>query len=376
MAQTGRAAEAATSPAREYAPSREELRRLVAHAILAPSGGNVQAWRFEALPDGRMRCFYDAARAENFLDFAFSASYLALGAAVENIALSAATLGLTTHVELLPPDGSERVCDLRFSQHPPQDVPLELASQIERRCTNRRLGNPKASIAPPSLERMRAAASRCGANLQLVTDPHALAEIGAVVGVCDRIRLCSELMHRELMAEVRWTPEEAARTGDGVDVQTLEAHAAQIWVLKRLSNYRNVQRLMRLGVQKPFEQMGADSVRKSSAVGLLTVPGTSHQDYFTGGRALSSVWLTSTALELGFQPLAVVPYMFARLLRGAGFTSEQESLLRAQRARLGKVLQLRDVTGEVMMFRLSHVSPPSTRAQRRPLDAVLTFPSP
>jgi len=359
-----------------YAPSRDELRRLVAQAILAPSGGNVQAWRFEGLPDGRLRCFYDALRAENFLDFAFSASHLALGAAVENIVLSAAAMQLTTHVELRSDEGSESVCDLRFTRQPPRDVPAELAPQIERRCTNRRLGEPKDAIAPATLERVRTAATRCGAHLQLVTDSRALAEIGAVVGVCDRIRMCSELMHRELMAEVRWTPEEARRTGDGVDVQTLEVNGAQIWLLKRLSSYRNVRALMRLGVLKPFEQMGVDTVRKSAAIGLLTVPGTSHHDYFAGGRALSSVWLTTTALELGFQPLAVAPYMFARLLRGSGFTPEQEQLLGAQRSRLGKVLQLRDDAAEVMLFRLSRVAPPSTRSQRRPLDAVLSFPSP
>lgn len=372
---SGLAAESVGSQVRDASVTREELRRLVAHAVLAPSGGNIQAWRFEGLPDGRLRCFYDGRRAENFLDFAYSASYLALGAAVENVVLSAAAMGLTTQIELLDADGSERVCDLRFTRQTPTDLPAELANQIERRCTNRRLGNPKDTIVPASLERIRAAATRSGANLQLVTDARALAEIGAVVGVCDRIRLCGELMHRELMAEVRWTPEEAARTGDGVDVGTLEVNGAQVWLLKRLSNYRNVRALMRLGVEKPFEEMGAESVRKSSAVGLLTVSGTRSSDYFRGGRALSSVWLTTSALELGFQPLAVVPYMFARLLRGSGYTAEQEQLLRAQRERLGKVLQLRDDAAEVMMFRLSNVEPPSTRSQRRPLDAVLTFPS-
>jgi hypothetical protein len=372
---SGLNAESGGENAREVGPSRSEIRRLVAHAILAPSGGNIQAWRFEGLPDGRLRCFYDGRRAENFLDFEQSASYLALGMAVENIVLSAATLGLTTHIELLAPDGSERVCDLRFTRQTPSDVPAELANQIERRCTNRRLGNPRERIAPASLERVRDAAERHGAHLQLVSDKTSLAEIGAVVGVCDRLRLCNELMHREMMAEVRWTTEEAARTGDGVDVQTLEVNGAQIWLLKRLASYRNVRGLMRLGVEGPFEQMGAESVRRSSAVGLLTLPGTSSSDYFRGGRALSSVWLTTTALELGFQPLAVVPYMFARLVRGSGYTPDQERLLRGQRQRLGKVLQLRDDAAEVMLFRLSNVRPPSVRSQRRPLAAVLTFPA-
>jgi hypothetical protein len=348
---------------------------LVAHAILAPSGGNIQAWRFEAQRDGRLRCFYDAARAENFLDFEHGASYLTLGAAVENMVISAAAIGFTTHVELLDPDGSERVCDVRFTRGSDPNAQPELAGQIERRCTNRRLGNNAVKIAATSIERLRSAAQRHGASLQLVSDPKALSEIGAVVGVCDRIRLCSELMHREMIAEVRWSPRQAARTGDGVDVQTLEINRAQKWLLKRLSKYRNVRGLMRLGVEKPFEQMGSEAVQRSSAVGLITVAGTSSRAYFQGGRALESVWLTTSALELGLQPLAVVPYLFARLVRGTGYTDAQLRLLQAQRARLASVLQLRDDAAEVMLFRLSDVPPPSARSRRRPLDAVLTLAS-
>jgi hypothetical protein len=356
-------------------PSRDQLRGFVAHGILAPSGGNIQAWRFELAPDGRLRGFYDGRRAENFLDFEHSASYLALGAAVENIAISAAAAGFGTQVELLDADGSERVCDLRFTRDLTPDAQPELSDQIERRCTNRRLGDNQRQIAPSSLARLSRAAQRHGASLQLVSEPKALAEIGQVVGVCDRIRLCGELMHRELMAEVRWSPDHAARMADGVDVQTLEVNRAQIWLLRRLSSYRNVRGLMRLGVQKPFEQMGAESVEKSSAVGLITVPGCTSRDYFQGGRALESVWLSTSALELGFQPLAVVPYMFARLLRGTGYTPAQQAELVAQRARLASVLQLRDEAAEVMMFRLSVVAPPSARSLRRPLDAVLSFTS-
>jgi hypothetical protein len=371
MAEPSRTVQQSVPGARET-PSREQLRRLVGYAILAPSGGNIQAWRFEAQADGRLRCFYDAARADNFLDFQYSASYLALGAAVENIAIAAASLGFGTEVELLAPDGSERVCDLRFAKSAEASAQASLAGEIERRCTNRRLAKNDRPLSHDAVERLREAARTRGASLQLASGADALREIGRVVGVCDRLRLSSELMHRELMAEVRWTPDEARSTGDGVDVQTLEVNRAQIWLLRQLSNYRNVQRLMRFGVQKPFEQMGAESVQKAAAVGLITVKGTSSGDYFQGGRALERVWLTTSALDLGFQPLAVVPYMFARLLRGTGYTAHEERALRAERARLGAVMELRDDAAEVMMFRLSHVPRPSARAQRRPLDLVFT----
>ncbi|WP_369779754.1 Rv1355c family protein [Streptomyces sp. R33] len=66
----------------------EAVRRLVSYGIQAPSGGNVQPWRF--VSRGRvLECRLDDDPAPTLLDFERSASHLAIGAAAENIDLAA-----------------------------------------------------------------------------------------------------------------------------------------------------------------------------------------------------------------------------------------------------------------------------------------------
>ena len=78
--------------------STEQVLHLVSSAVLAPSGGNCQPWRFVWSAEGRLRCLHDVDRSASFLDFEHRAAYLALGAAVENVVIAAAAIGLEAGV--------------------------------------------------------------------------------------------------------------------------------------------------------------------------------------------------------------------------------------------------------------------------------------
>ena len=89
-------AAATRSPARRAVPPwpatpRDELRFITACATTAPSGGNVQPWRFEAR-DRVLRAYADPTRS-SLLDFHGRATLLALGAALEAAVIGARALG-------------------------------------------------------------------------------------------------------------------------------------------------------------------------------------------------------------------------------------------------------------------------------------------
>ncbi len=284
-------------------------------------------------------------RAENFLDVDHLASWLAMGGAVENMVLAAAAMGLHAQVELLPPSDDGRVCELVFRSDLPPDVDHRLADQIDRRATNRRLGR-REKLPEPTLDVFREAARAHGASLQLITEEDDLRAIGAVIGGCDRVRFWNEHTHRELMEEVRWTRDEAERTRDGVDVRTLDIGSLQLAVLRLLASWNVVSAMRGLNLRQPFEAISGQAVRRSSAVGVLTVDGTGPHDYFRGGRAFERVWLAATELEIGLQPLAVAPFLFARLRRDVGPAQRAVGAargLRATRRRLARPCRGDDV---------------------------------
>jgi hypothetical protein len=350
----------------------EQARAIVAKGVLAPSGGNCQPWRFEHGSDGSILCYYDAGRAKNFLDFDLRATHLALGAATENMVIAAAAMGLDCQVEALPDDArSELVARLSFEplRQPPPCV--HLAPYIELRATNRELGK-RTGLSRDVLSLLGQAAEEQGASLQLLTDARDLDRVAAVVAACDRFRLYTERLHGEMMAELRWTATEAEQSGDGVDVRTLGLSAAELPFLKLLRSWSVVRMLRGAGIRRPIELLTRRAIERSSAVGLLTVVGSDRHAYLRGGRALQRVWLTSTELGLAFQPLAVLPYLFARFEHGDGFLPGEAEVVGELHHQFSSCFAVHSDTAKVMLFRVGEAPQPSIRSARLPLDRVFT----
>jgi hypothetical protein len=351
-------------------PTPDEIRFLVAHAVMAPSGGNAQPWHFHW--DGHaLDCTLDAERAGTFLDVDGTASWIALGAATENLALASARLQRAIEVEPFPDAATPLLaCRMRFASRAPVEV-SPLAERIYQRVTNRRLATPQ-PLAAADAERLRAALTLDGAQLALVTERDAMARVGEWLGHADRVRFLSPLMHAELVRELRWTPAEVARTRDGVDLATLDVSASDRAVLRVLSSPSTMAQLKRLGGGAALERPARNSVAGASALALLTVPGVEHRSYFDGGRQLQRVWLAATSIGLAMQPLGVLPFLLTRLDRGA-LDDDMRAALGPIRDPFRALFGVPEGQAMILLVRLAHAGPPAARALRRSVDEVLTI---
>ena len=348
------------------------FRWLVSMASMAPSGGNSQPWRF-SLEDGSILGFLASDRRSPILDFHFGASYLAIGAAAENILLAAPELGLTPVLEILQaPTPSHPLFKIRFHQATSVGNDRELFSQIPLRCTNRRLGSRK-MMQVEHIAVLTEEANRAKAALEIITDPALLDEIAQIIGHGDRIRLLSESMHREMMSELRWTPQEAAATRDGIDVSTLELSDAGIEVLKLLSRWPTMQRLRHVAGGKGLEGPSRDAISSASAFALLRVRSNGWSSRFEGGRALQRVWLRATSLGLSIQPMSVLVYLFDRIEDGDTKDFDNVTLagLRGLRERYRRLFPIQPKSEDLLLFRIGHLDPPSARSIRLEVDAII-----
>jgi hypothetical protein len=358
-------------------------RHLVAHAAMAPSGGNMQPWRFHAEGE-QLWLSLDRARAGSLLDVRDRPGHLALGAALENLEIAAAASGRPLESALFPEREHPDVVAVMKRGPARLGSMVELVQLVQARCTNRRLGTG-ASLGKDEVAALGAAAVARGAHLELVGPgplpggPAALARVAAMVGEAERVRCLCAGLHGELVAELRWSVEEAAERCDGIDVATLEMSAAELTGV-RLAVRPEVAAFLRAEDRGRALAGGRTraQIESASAVGLVSVDGDRPEDWLRAGRAMQRVWLEATRLGLGLQPVGVVLYMWHMLGTPAGavFTPRERAVLAALEEQRAAVFPESRGRVAALMFRLARSPQPSARALRRPVGEILRAGTP
>ena len=349
-----------------------EILRVVEHAVLAPSGGNVQPWHFHW--DGeRLWVSRDAVRARSVLDGRGNGALLALGAAIENAVIAAAAEGRAATVEPFPRgEASDVVAAIRLGPPPGDPALAALAPLVRERVTDRRPG-PRRVVAPADLAAIAAAAREHGADVQLITEAAALAEIGRLVGASDRIRvLCAET-NAEVAGELRRTREQAARTRDGITVSSVAPSSSARAAVGLLMRPDVAAFLREIGAGSRLEDSARASFEGASAAGMLTLPFATAQAWLAGGRAMQRAWLAATARGLAFQPTTVLLYQLEMLddASSPAYTAAEVATLRSLEQRLYRIFD-RSCGAAALLFRIARVDGSPERSLRLPAPWVLS----
>src|ERR1700749_2933960 len=88
-------------PATLFKTDDSVIRNIVQAGIMAPSGGNAQPWKF-LYTANRLFVFHEIHFSYSLLDFNNLGSYLAIGAAIENMSIKAATLNISLSANYFP----------------------------------------------------------------------------------------------------------------------------------------------------------------------------------------------------------------------------------------------------------------------------------
>jgi nitroreductase len=351
-----------------------QMRELVQIACLAPSGGNMQPWRFVAQA-GRVELRLAEGEARSLLDHRQRASVLALGAAAENLRLAAPHFGLAAQLVPFPaPEDPLLVAEVTLRREPTAAVELPLEAVLAR-ATNRRLARPQ-EITVAQREAIFSSARRSGVGVELLTPCAELDELADILGEGDRLRFLNDGLRREMGGEVLFT-EQAVRRGLGMDVRSLELNATDLAGLRLALSGAGMKLEQALGLGRVFEEGAHKALAQCSGMLLMTVEGEEPRAFFEGGRALENLWISAQAAGLAVQPYAALLYLFLRLEdaddAGGIFSTQELEQLRALKERFRRVLPLPAGHTDVMLLRLAHAGAPTVRALRRPLDEVFSF---
>lgn len=341
---------------------------MVAAANLAPSGGNMQPWRFEFTPTTFEVAIGDEPTVG--MDIGGRGSAVACGAALANAMAVAAVRSrlsyrsdaLDLSLDVAHPATVGRV---HLGNETDEDW-ARLAPYVTQRSTNRMLG-PNVPLSPEIVETLQTVTSSGGGRC-IYLPTHQLGDLVELWAEADRVRMLTPRLHREMMSELR-------RPGidpldEGIDERTLElspGDQAKLAILRRADVMAELDRLD-LG-----SRLGDDTrkrLRHSSGMLMVVVGGRTRTDYVRGGVALQRLWLTATRLNLWLQPMSPVFGYAQTPDELASVVGEQRAARLYRLSRMAyRQLGIDDDESFVLAARVHGGLPPTAVSQRRKTSA-------
>jgi hypothetical protein len=186
------------------------LRELVRYATLAPSSHNTQCWKFR-VDDGAISILPDFSRRCPVVDPDDHHLFVSLGCAAENLILAALANGLKGHAGLEPTEGNA----LRVALEPTSPVASTLFQAIPERQSTRGEydGQP---LARQELELLEKAGTGNGVQVILLTERQAMEKVLEYVVQGNTAQMNDPAFVEELKQWIRFSGNEAVRTGDGL----------------------------------------------------------------------------------------------------------------------------------------------------------------
>jgi molybdopterin/thiamine biosynthesis adenylyltransferase len=337
---------------------------ITAAAIRAPSASNAQPWHVEAGPDAiTIRL---APEHTSTPDVGLRASAVALGAALFNAKVAAAAQQVLGPVSLLNDVGGAPLqATLQLSNGGDSELAALYEPMLARE-TNRRLGTSR-PIPAPTIELLRTITEREGARLDLVTERDDIACLATILAAADRTRYLTPQLHAEMVSELRWPGDPYPDTG--IDVHSLELDPGDLAALDIL---KRPDVMAHLAQWNAGAVLGGDTrlrVMASSAIAVISVPGSRLTDFARGGSAAEAVWVTAQQHGLAVQPVSPV-FLYARDDKDLSelSTSFADELGKLQQEFRGLV-RTPAGTSPVLLLRFAVGDPASVRS-RRSLDRV------
>ncbi len=259
-------------------PAKPEIRDLVRYATLAANGHNTQPWQFRAHRDDIV-VLPDFARRTPVVDPDDHHLYASLGCASENLSLAARARGMAGEVRFTPA-GQGRV-NIRPATRDESNL---FAAIPKRQCS--RVIYDRRPVPPHVVRGLTNAASAYGIEAIFVTDTKRMEAVLELVIDGNSRQIDDPAFVEELRDWIRFNPDDAAATRDGLYAASSGNPTMPAWLGRRL-----------FGVffDKEIENdKYAKQVRSSAGIVIFVAATDNREGWFNAGRAYQRFALQAT----------------------------------------------------------------------------------
>ncbi|TMQ73998.1 MAG: hypothetical protein E6K81_01810 [Candidatus Eisenbacteria bacterium] len=274
----------------------EVARALIAAAVLAPSHWNAQPWRFE-VEGPLIRLLADPQRALPIMDPDRRAMRLSLGAALENLLITARAWGLHPTVTYRPPgDPSQVVAEVAWTVGAaPRDRALFQAI-VDRR-TNRDAYDERGLF--PENRASLTVQVPGDFRVHWIDDPEQIHAVADLVHDAVHEQVLDRRAEAERFAWMRFD-DQARERGDGVSIEALALGGPAKWFA---GHYFNPNSWLLGQGAGSLSKQARGGVRSAGALALLTSPTPREEAWVMGGQVYERFALKATQLGIAQQPI-------------------------------------------------------------------------
>ncbi len=342
--------------------SRDAIIKIIEYGTHAPSGDNSQPWRFE-VTGSTIRIFNIPGKDNPILNVRNRGSFVAHGAAVQNMVIAAAELGFKSSLEIFPAGNPHLVASLTLREQAAQHE--SLFNFITERVTNRKPYKKEPLTEEEKRELRDAARGFSGGELTILEKRSELLKMARALSVTEKVALLTPELHELFFGGMLWDEEENRRGESGLYIKTIEVPPPVQFLFRLIKRWPVMRLFNAVGFPKIAARVNAALYASSAALGAFIVNDTD-EDFFHAGGALQRVWLTATKLGLAVQPVTGVLFLHQRVRSPEGHPFSRKNEEAIEEA-YGIIENAFSSQGKIiaMLFRVGKNGEPSARSYRK-----------
>jgi ThiF family len=363
-------------------PSAEFIQSIVKDASKAPSTGNDQPWMWAySKSEGKLHLFHNKNKSFSFGDYQNIASYISLGATLENLVLASQHNHTEIKTDLFPiKENDDLVLSISFynkeSDFTEKHIYPDLYNYIDERTTNRNI-SPRINLMNSEFEKLKQVVEYgTDAKVIFIENEKELTNLGEIISACDRIRIMNPHGHYDFFnREMRWSNEEARNKKDGMYIGDLSIPPSAMLALQMIKNDEVISILRNINGGQAFKKVSVLNTQTASAMGLIIMPKFNPMNFLNGGRIMQRMWLEATKLNLSIHPLIAPLYLFPRIIHGNGEGLSKNDIkeLSELRIRFEKIFATEKMEGEIFLFKVFKTSAKSAKSFRKDVNEILSI---
>ena len=354
----------------------EEIYYLIDAVKKAPSGGNNQPWRWH-YQDKKLHLFLDENAAAAYLDPQFISSYTSIGAAIENLLLAASAQKLEVHWKLTPQFAPKHLAIFTFTDGAEATEEQKLLEkQIPLRHTNRK-SPPRTEISNEEMAYLSGLVEHIeGASLTFIQDAAKIKRLSEIATTTDLFRMFIPQAHEDfIVKEMRWTPDEANESQDGIGIHTLDLGINDQYGIRLLQDKRMISFLEQIKGGGAFSRLLTQQFMSSSAIGLISMPNNELTSWIKCGMAAEKMWLGATAINFQIHPVNVPLLFFYKntVEKSATLSEERKLYLTNAENEFNLIFDKPEGSASMFMFRIFKASASPEKTIRKSNDKIFSI---